>query len=64
MVDKLMTYERATFETSAWIKDAGFIGTADLGHIDLIEGIERERILAVLCGLPSAAPGVVGSDAA
>jgi subtilisin-like proprotein convertase family protein len=38
VVDKLLTYEQATFATDIWIKKAGFIGTADTGHITLIEG--------------------------
>jgi uncharacterized repeat protein (TIGR01451 family) len=38
VVDKLMTYERVLFDTDIWIKKAGFIGTADTGHIGLIEG--------------------------
>ncbi len=37
VVDKLMTYEKATFSSTAWIKDSGFIGTKDSGHITLIE---------------------------
>ncbi len=38
VVTKLMTYEKATFATSAWIKKTGFVGTEDSGHIGLIEG--------------------------
>ncbi len=37
VVDKLMTYERATFANDNWTKRAGFIGTGDSGHISLIE---------------------------
>lgn len=38
VVGKLMTYEKATFAASSWVKKAGFIGTEDSGHIGLIEG--------------------------
>jgi subtilisin-like proprotein convertase family protein len=38
VVNKLLTYERATFGATEWIKTAGFIGTNDSGHIGLIEG--------------------------
>lgn len=38
VVDKLLTYERATFATDDWTKTVGFIGTSDSGHIGLIEG--------------------------
>lgn len=38
VVDKLMTYEKATFAADAWTKTSGFIGTSDSGHIGLIEG--------------------------
>ncbi|MBP7147104.1 MAG: choice-of-anchor J domain-containing protein [Acidobacteria bacterium] len=38
VVDKLLLYERASFATTGWIKKAGFIGTADTGHIGQIEG--------------------------
>jgi subtilisin-like proprotein convertase family protein len=38
VVDKLLTYQRATFATGAWIKRGGFIGTSDSGYIGLIEG--------------------------
>jgi len=38
VVEKLLTYEQATFPTDDWIKDAGFIGTLDSGYIGLIEG--------------------------
>jgi subtilisin-like proprotein convertase family protein len=44
VVDKLLTYERATFPTTAWAKLAGFIGTADSGHIGLIEGTHDDCI--------------------
>ena len=37
VVDKLTTYERATFASNTWIKRAGFIGTSDSGHIGMIE---------------------------
>lgn len=37
VVGKLLTYEKASFAASAWIKDASFIGTSDSGHIDQIE---------------------------
>ncbi len=37
VVDKLMTYERASFPATAWIKRTGFIGTADSGYIGMIE---------------------------
>jgi subtilisin-like proprotein convertase family protein len=38
VVNKLLTYERATFLDDVWAKKAGFIGTSDSGHIGLIEG--------------------------
>jgi hypothetical protein len=38
VVDKLLTYQKATFASDAWTRRAGFIGTSDAGHIDLIEG--------------------------
>lgn len=38
VVNKLLTYEKATTATEAWVKKAGFIGTSDSGHISLIEG--------------------------
>ncbi len=38
VVDKLLLYEKATFTATTWIKKAGFIGTSDSGHIDMIEG--------------------------
>ncbi len=38
VVDKLLTYEKATFAGETWVKRAGFIGTSDSGHISLIEG--------------------------
>jgi subtilisin-like proprotein convertase family protein len=38
VVDKLLTYEQATFTSDTWIKTAGFIGTSDSGYIGLIEG--------------------------
>jgi hypothetical protein len=37
VVDKLMTYERATFASDDWTKRAGFIGTSDSGYIGMIE---------------------------
>ncbi len=37
VVDKLLSYERATFTSSDWTKRAGFVGTKDSGHINLIE---------------------------
>ena len=37
VVDKILTYERATFPSSSWIKKSGFVGTADSGYIDMIE---------------------------
>lgn len=37
VVDKLLTYQRATFASDAWTKRAGFVGTSDSGHISLIE---------------------------
>lgn len=37
VVEKLLLYEKATFAATAWVKNAGFIGTADSGHISLIE---------------------------
>jgi subtilisin-like proprotein convertase family protein len=43
-VNKLLTYERATFSTTGWIKRAGFIGTEDSGHITLIEGTHDDCI--------------------
>lgn len=38
VIDKIMTYERATFPSTGWVKKAGFIGTGDSGHIGQIEG--------------------------
>ncbi|UCF67781.1 MAG: hypothetical protein JSV80_00320 [Acidobacteriota bacterium] len=38
VVDKLLAYERVLFATDDWVKRAGFIGTADAGYWDLIEG--------------------------
>jgi subtilisin-like proprotein convertase family protein len=38
VVDKLLTYERATFTQTDWAITAGFIATNDSGHIGLIEG--------------------------
>jgi hypothetical protein len=37
VVDKILTYERATFPSTGWIKKSGFVGTADSGYIDMIE---------------------------
>lgn len=37
VVNKLMTYEKATFPSTAWVKKAGFIGTSDSSHYTLIE---------------------------
>ena len=44
VVNKLMTYEQATFSSDAWVKDCGFIGTMDSGHIGLIEGTHDDCI--------------------
>ncbi len=44
VVDKLVTYERATFASNTWVKRAGFVGTSDSGHISLIEDTHDDCI--------------------
>lgn len=44
VVDKLLTYQQATFTSEDWTKRTGFIGTSDSGHIGLIEGTHDDCI--------------------
>ena len=44
VVDKLLTYERATFIDDTWAKKTGFIGTSDSGYINMIEDTHDDCI--------------------